>query len=93
MVDLKTSIGGLEIENPFILASGPLSHDGGAVLRAHRAGAGAVVTKTISSVPAENPVPHIAKVGNGLINGEKWSDLPYERWIERYRLPRTAGRP
>ncbi len=82
MVNLKTSIGGLEVENPFILASGPLSHDGRAVLRAHRAGAGAIVTKTISSVPAENPVPHIAKVGNGLINGEKWSDLPYERWIE-----------
>lgn len=82
MVELKTDIGGLEIENPFILASGPLSYDGKAVLRAYRAGAGAVVTKTISRVPAVNPVPHIAKVGNGLMNGEKWSDLPYERWIE-----------
>ena len=82
MVDLRTNIGGLEIENPFILASGPLSHDGNAILRAHRAGAGAVVTKTISRVPAVNPVPHIAKVGNSLMNGEKWSDLPYERWIE-----------
>jgi len=82
MADLKTNIGGLEIENPFILASGPLSYDGRAIVRAHRAGAGAVVTKTISSVPAENPIPHIARVGNGLINGEKWSDLPSERWIE-----------
>lgn len=83
MIDLKTTIGGLELENPFILAAGPLSYDGKAILRAHRAGAGAIVTKTVSSVPAENPVPHIAKVGNGLINGEKWSDLPYERWIEK----------
>lgn len=82
MVDLKTNIGGLEIGNPLILASGPLSHDGRAILRAHRAGAGAVVTKTISRVPAVNAVPHIAKVGNGLINGEKWSDLPYKQWIE-----------
>lgn len=83
MIDLKTSIGGLELRNPFILASGPLSYDGEAILRAHRADAGAVVTKTISRVPATNPIPHIARVSGGLLNGEKWSDLPYERWIER----------
>ena len=62
MTDLKTSIGELELRNPFILASGPLSHDGEAILRAHRAGAGAVVTKTISRVRATNPIPHIAMV-------------------------------
>jgi len=83
MTDLKTGIGGLELRNPFILASGPLSYDGEAILRAHRAGVGAVVTKTISRVPATNPIPHIARVPGGLLNGEKWSDLPYERWIER----------
>jgi dihydroorotate dehydrogenase (fumarate) len=82
MTDLKTRLGGLELRNPFILASGPLSYDGEAILRAHQAGAGAVVTKTISRVPASNPIPHIAKVNEGLLNGEKWSDLPYERWIE-----------
>lgn len=83
MAELKTTIGGVKLKNPFILASGPLSYDGNAILRAHRAGAGAVVTKTISRVSAVNPVPHIAKVGNGLINGEKWSDLLCEQWIER----------
>jgi len=83
MTDLKTSIGGLELRNPFILASGPLCHDGEAILHAHWAGAGAVVTKTISRVPATNPIPHIARIPGGLLNGEKWSDLPYERWIER----------
>ena len=83
MTDLKTNIGGLELRNPFILASGPLSYDGEAILRAHRAGAGAVVTKTISRVPATNPIPHIARVSGGLLNGEKWSDTSYERWIER----------
>jgi len=83
VVDLRTRLGGLELENPFILASGPLSYDGEAILRAHRAGAGAIVTKTICRVPAVNPVPHIARIAGGLLNGEKWSDLPYERWIER----------
>ena len=90
MTDLKTSIGGLELRNPFILASGPLSYNGEAILRAHRAGAGAVVTKTISRVPATNPIPHIARVSGGLLNGEKWSDLPYERWIER-EIPLLLG--
>jgi len=82
VADLTTNLAGLELENPFILASGPLSYDGAAILRAYRAGAGAIVTKTISLVPATNPIPHIAQVSGGLLNTEKWSDLPYERWIE-----------
>lgn len=83
MADLRTRICGLELSNPFILASGPLSHDGEAILRAHRAGAGVVVTKTISRRPAENPVLHIAKVDGGLLNCERWSDLSREDWIKR----------
>jgi len=82
MTDLTTRICGLELENPFILASGPLSYDGKAILRAHRAGAGAVVTKTICKQAARNPVPHIAKLSTGLLNGEKWSDLPAQAWID-----------
>jgi len=82
VADLTTNVAGLELENPFILASGPLSYNGAAILRAYRAGAGAIVTKTISRVPATNPIPHIAQVSGGLLNTEKWSDLPYERWIE-----------
>jgi len=83
MIDLRTKLCGLELKNPFILASGPVSFDGEAILRAHQAGAGAVVTKTIRLQPARNPVPHIAKINGGLINGERWSDLAAESWIER----------
>lgn len=88
MADLKTNLCGLRLRNPLILASGPLSYDGEAILRAHRAGAGAVVTKTISEEAAGNPVPHIAALRGGLLNSEKWSDLPARRWIER-ELPRA----
>jgi dihydroorotate dehydrogenase subfamily 1 len=83
MTDLTTRICGLELKNPFILASGPLSYDGAAILRAHHAGAGAVVTKTICKEAARNPLPHIAKLPNGLLNGERWSDLPAQAWIDR----------
>lgn len=82
MTDLTTRICGLELKNPFILASGPLSYNGEALLRAHRAGAGAVVTKTICKEAARNPVSHIAKLPTGLLNAEKWSDLPAQAWID-----------
>ena len=50
----------------------------------HKAGAGAVVTKTIRDDKAVNPEPHIAAIGNrSMVNSEKWSDYSGERWIEQ----------
>ncbi len=83
MVDLRTALGGLELEHPLILASGPLSWNGAAVLRAHRAGAAAVVTKTISRRAACSPRPHIAAEREGVLNVERWSDLDPWQWVER----------
>ncbi|MFC2082934.1 4Fe-4S binding protein [Candidatus Bipolaricaulota bacterium] len=83
MADLRTTLCGIDLRNPFVLASGPLSHNGEALLRAYRAGAGAVVTKTICEDATRNPVPHIARFSHGLLNGEQWSDLPARDWIER----------
>lgn len=83
MARLTTDLCGLKLRSPLILASGPLSCDGEALLRAHRAGAGAVVTKTIRRDAARNPVPHMAKHRTGLLNTEKWSDLPASAWVER----------
>ena len=83
MVDLSTTLCGIDLRNPFVLASGPLSFDGAALLRAHRAGAGAVVTKTICEEAARNPIPHIAKLNSSLLNCELWSDLGPKDWLER----------
>ena len=88
MVDLRTNLCGLELRNPLVLASGPLSYDGEAILRAHRAGMAATVTKTIRRDAARNPVPHIARWNGGLLNSEKWSDLPARQWIE-HEIPRA----
>ncbi len=88
MIDLATNLCGLKLRTPFVLASGPLSFDGDALARATRAGAGAVVTKTIGVRAAVNPVPHIARSSGGLLNAERWSDLSPERWIER-EIPRA----
>jgi len=72
------------LKSPFVLSSGPLSHDGRALVAAAEAGAGAVVTKTISRVKADNPMPHMARAAqNTLINCEEWSDLEAPDWIDR----------
>lgn len=81
---LATQLCGVTLASPFVLGSGPLSSDARGIVRAHRAGAGAVTTKTIRSEPARNPLPHLAVAGrDSLINAEEWSDIRAEVWVER----------
>ena len=45
---MKTDFFGTELQSPIIIGSGPLSYSADGMIRLHRAGAGAVVTKTIT---------------------------------------------
>jgi dihydroorotate dehydrogenase (fumarate) len=83
MIDLRINFLGKQLQSPLILASGPLSHNGGAIVRAHQAGFGAVVTKTISSTAAKNSFPHLIKNNRSLFNCEKWSEISSRQWIEK----------
>jgi dihydroorotate dehydrogenase (fumarate) len=88
---LKTRLFSIELKSPFVLGSGPLSHDGHGLIRAYQAGAGAVTTKTIRDDPADNPFPHIAVAGrDSLINAEKWSDISGDAWV-REEIPRAKA--
>lgn len=83
MADLRTRFCGVEIDNPFILGSGPLSYDAEGLIAAQESGFGGVVTKTIKYQPTDNPTPHMAANGaNSLLNSEGWADIPAKRWIE-----------
>ncbi len=82
-MNLAINFLGKQIQSPLILASGPLSHNGEAIVRAYEAGYGAVVTKTISAVAAKNPFPHLINNGRSLFNCEKWSDISYKQWISK----------
>ena len=83
-MSIETELFGLKLQSPFILGSGPLSYGAKGLIRAHRAGAGAVVTKTIRDNPAVNPFPHMAVAGkDSMINSEEWSDIPGSQWVER----------
>lgn len=84
MADLRTSFCGIELDNPFIIGSCPLCYSAEGMAEAVRAGAAAVVTKTIMTEAAVNPQPHMVLSGpNSLINTEKWADYPAQQWLER----------
>ncbi len=92
-MDITTTLFGIPLQSPFVLGSGPLSYGAEGMIRLHKAGAGAVVTKTIRDVPANNPFPHIAAVEkNVLINAEKWTDISGDMWIsEEIPAAKKAG--
>jgi dihydroorotate dehydrogenase subfamily 1 len=94
MAKLNVTICGLEFANPILPAAGPPSKDGAMLQAAARGGAGGLVTKTISVVPADVPRPCMAEIRGGFLNTELWSELPKEQWIEtEYKLARATGLP
>jgi dihydroorotate dehydrogenase (fumarate) len=97
MADLRTTLFGVSMPSPFILASGPLSYDATGLWEAYRAGAGGIVTKTLRLEAAVNPTPHMvvprsSNLRGTLFNTEKWADLTWEHWAGE-ELPRLAGHP
>lgn len=83
-VDIGITYCGHKLQSPFILSSGPLSYGAEGMIKAHRAGCGAVVTKTIRLSPAVNPAHHIGAVGrDSMINCEKWADFDRAQWCEK----------
>ena len=66
---VKTVIAGIDLPNPFILASGILDMTGELLIRIAKDGAGAVTTKSIGPHPQKGHVgPNIAIVPSGILN-------------------------
>lgn len=88
--DISIDFCGYHLQSPFILSSGPLCYGAEGMIKGHKAGAGAVVTKTIRLGAAINPVHHMGTVGNNsLINCEKWADSDRLNWYEK-EIPETV---
>src|SRR5439155_750779 len=69
MPSVATTIAGLKLRTPTMLASGFLDETGGTLLRVFQAGAGAVVTKSIGPEPrAGNTNPTILELEVGMLN-------------------------
>ncbi|MBS3811543.1 MAG: 4Fe-4S binding protein [Halanaerobiales bacterium] len=94
MANLKTEFAGLKLKNPVMPAAGPPIKDARAAVKAKEGGAGAIVTKTISTTAAKVPRPNMARVKSGFLNTELWSELPPEKWLnEEYPKIRRLGLP
>lgn len=93
-VDLSTSICGVRLPNPTILASGILGLSAEVLGRVARAGAGAVVTKSCSLKPrVGHPNPVVVDYGAGLINAVGLSNPGVEAMVEEIRRARQLLRP
>jgi dihydroorotate dehydrogenase (fumarate) len=88
---LAVSLFDTTLQSPFVAGSGPLCHNGKALIELYRQGAGAVTTKTIRDKPAQNPLPHIYgdMKARSMINAEQWSDSTGEAWVEE-EIPMAA---
>src|ERR1039458_6787304 len=94
MAKLSVSSSVLNSATPILPAAGPPSRDGATLQAAARGGAGGLVTKTVSVVPAIVPRPCMAEIRGGFLNTELWSELAVEQWIEtEYALARSTGLP
>ena len=69
MATLEVDVAGLRLPNPTLLASGFLGETGASLIRSWKAGAGGVVTKSISREPRQGyPNPTIFEADGSLLN-------------------------
>ena len=91
---LMVTINGITLRNPVMPAAGPNVRTGELMLKAAAGGAGAIVSKTVSLRPADDPRPSIRRASNrGLLNCETWSETPAEEFVEECRRAKEAGLP
>jgi dihydroorotate dehydrogenase (fumarate) len=81
---LKTQVQGIPLANPLMPASGPLVGDDKKILAIDKFHVGGMVTKTISSVPAEVPRPCIYGGKDFIMNAELWSEFGPDQWIDTF---------
>lgn len=92
MADLGTEVAGVRLRNPTMLASGLLDETGGSMLRVYRAGAGAVVTKSIGGESREgNRNPTIVEVDGGLLNAVGLPNPGIEAFGEEVKHATSGG--
>ena len=92
MVDMRTSVGDVELRNPVMTASGTSGH--GAELGAYLelASLGAVVVKSVSSTPWEgNPAPRLLPLDGGMLNSVGLQNRGMREWLADELPPLAAS--
>jgi dihydroorotate dehydrogenase (NAD+) catalytic subunit len=84
--NISTSIAGVSLRNPTILAAGVLGLTASSLLKVWKGGAGAVATKSVGIEPREGyKNPTVVDVGCGLINAMGLPNPGIEEFIEEIR--------
>ena len=90
---LSTTIAGLTLANPTILASGVLGYSAESLNRVARAGAGAVVTKSVGNAPRMGYAnPTVVAAESGLINAMGLPNPGIDIYSEEIRFSKTVLR-
>ncbi|MCC7084528.1 MAG: NAD-dependent dihydropyrimidine dehydrogenase subunit PreA [Pirellulales bacterium] len=94
MPNLSTTVNGLKLPNPFVIASGPPGTNANVIGKAFDEGWGAVVCKTVSLDASKviNVQPRYGRLRTaqsqeiiGWENIELISDRPFETWIDEFK--------
>jgi len=94
MVSLSIDIAGIHLRNPTMLASGVLGISGKLLKRVAMAGAGAVVTKSISLNPRSGYLnPTIVEVDCGFINAMGLPNPGVDYFVKEVAIAKEGGVP
>lgn len=94
MTSLKVVLAGVEMENPTMLASGIMGETGGSLLAMAKGGAGALVTKSIGSVPRQgHKNPTLVELEYGYMNAMGLPNPGIEAFNEEMYEASKAGIP
>lgn len=95
MADVRVRLAGLELRNPFLLASGVWGESGTSLIGAYEAGAGGVITKSIGPAPRPGyPNPTITTYERwGFLNAMGLPNPGIDEYPTEVAAARTAGVP
>jgi len=94
MADLSVNLCGLRLRNPTMLASGVLDETGMSMLAVAKAGAGAIVTKSVGLVPrVGHQNPTVVELEFGLLNAMGLPNPGIEKYSEEVRVAKKSGVP
>ena len=77
---------GIPLKNPVVTAAGPWARDGKSIQRCIDAGAGAVITETITLEAKQRVSPRVFVDGYRMFNTMLYSDLHLEQWESELEL-------
>jgi dihydroorotate dehydrogenase (NAD+) catalytic subunit len=94
MTHLEVDICGIHLKNPTILAAGILDETGKSMVEVAKAGAGAIVTKSVGREPRDgHPNPSIVELHDGLLNAMGLPNPGIDYFVDEIKVAKKGGVP